>query len=77
MNDTLVVSDAKHITGEVATHSGHRKGCKIRILVEMEKHKNKHHVHKWYVARGIDEEEVSFKDHDEGMTVAGGTPQKQ
>ena len=46
-------------------------------MAEMEKDKNKHCVRKWYVAKGIDDKEVSFKDHDEGKTGKRGTPGKQ
>ena len=38
---------------------------------------NKHRAHEWYVAKGIDEGEVSFKDHDEERASEGGTPGKQ
>ena len=64
----------KYITGEVASQPGHGKECKIRIVVEME---NKHPAREWYVAKGIDEGEVSFKDHDEERASEGGTPGKQ
>ena len=64
----------KYIAGEVASQSGHSKECKIRIMVEME---NKHRAREWYVAKGIDEGEVSFKDHDEERASEGGTPGKQ
>ena len=42
----------------------------------MEKDENSHRVGKWCVTKGIDEREVSFKDHDEGWAGKGGTPEK-
>ena len=65
----------KYITGEVATPSGHSKECKIRIMVERAQDENKHCVRKWYVAKGIDQREHSFKSH-EGKAGKGGTPEK-
>ena len=59
----------KYIAGEVASQSGHSRECKIRIMVEME---NKHRAREWYVAKGIDEGAVSFKDHDEERASEGG-----
>ena len=64
----------KYITGEVASHPGHGKECKIRIMVETE---NKHRAHEWYVAKGIDDGEVSFKDHDEERASEGGTQESR
>ena len=43
-------------------------------MVEMEKDQNKHRVRNWYVAKGIDEGEVRFKDHDEERAIEGRTP---
>ena len=61
----------KYIIGEVATRSGHSKECEIRIMVEMEKDETKHRGRKWYVAKGIDERKVSFKDYHEGRASEG------
>ena len=60
-----------YMTGEVATQPSHNEDCNIRIMVESEKNENKHRARKWHVAKGVDEEEVSFKDHDEGNTQRG------
>ena len=46
-------------------------------MIEIGKHENQHRVRKRYVAKGIDEGKVSFKDHDEGRANEGGTPGKQ
>ena len=67
----------KYIAQEVPTQSGHSEECKIRIMVEMKNDENGHRVRKWYVPKGIDEGEVSFKDHVEGTAGEGGTPEKQ
>ena len=57
----LGCTGCKYITGEVATQYGHMKEGKIRILVEMERDENKRRVRMWYVAKSIDEGEVSSK----------------
>ena len=46
-------------------------------MLEIGKHENQHRVRKRYVAKGIDEGKVSFKDHDEGRASERGTPGKQ
>ena len=38
----------------------------------VEKEANKHRVRMWCVTKGIDEGEVTFKDHDEGRASEGG-----
>ena len=60
----------------LVAHSGHSKECKVRIVVEMEKDETKHRVRTLYAADGIDQGEVSSKDHDEGKAGKGGTPEK-
>ena len=45
-------------------------------MVEREQDENKHRVRKWYVAKGIDQREVSLRGRDEGKAGKGGTPEK-
>ena len=64
----------KFVMGEVTTQTGHSKECKARIMAEMEKDKvDKHRVRKWFVAKGVDEEKISFKESEiEEQEIQGG-----